>query len=216
MARAPRAPVGPTSAQQHAPAIAPAAPLPPAAPVAAAPAAPVAPPAPETETVEEVLAKIDAVETEALAAIDPNSPHPDHPLLTYGEVAEVRAKARAEILAKQKASAKASLLKSETARLAAEEGLITGSSIKDEVVNITLDLAEHSDKLVINFQPYYHGFTYTVPRHVADSLAEMQMRGWRHQDEIDGKDLTQHYQRARHTILSPVKGNSNVPQRFDA
>jgi hypothetical protein len=80
------------------------------------------------------------------------------------------------------------------------------------MVRITLDLAPHSPFVVLNHRPYYHAQTYTVPRHVAETLREIQQRGWRHQDEIDGKTLSEHYQRARQTGLSPVKGVTNSPQ----
>ena len=58
---------------------------------------------------------------------------------------------------------------------------------KDHV--ITLDLAEHSDRLVIDSTTYFHGRTYTVDKVTYDTMREMVHRGWEHQREIDGKDM---------------------------
>lgn len=136
----------------------------------------------------------------------------EHPLLSAKEVADAKARARAKIEADAKKAAIKRIEEDETQRLRTEEGLVTGDSAKDEMVSLTLDLAEHSANIVINGRPYWHGHPYTVPRHVADSLREMQARGWRHQDEVDGKDLAQHYQRARATVVSAVRGVRNAPQ----
>jgi hypothetical protein len=81
------------------------------------------------------------------------------------------------------------------------------------VVTVTLDLAEHSDKIIINGEPFWHGHTYTRPRHVVNQLREIMMRGWIHQDTIDGKDLAQQYARRRLTTVHGRTGAvSNAPQ----
>lgn len=222
----PGAPPIPTAAQTRgAPAIGELLPAEaPAAPRAAA--APPPPPAPAVEgsntALEAMEAAVASASAKAVAEAEAHAenldePHPEHPLLTRREVMDVQAQARSDLIAKQRANAKKALLASETLRLAQEEGLTTGSSINDQPVSITLDLAEHSDRIVINGRPYYHGYTYTVPRHIADNLAEIQYRGWKHQDEIDGKDLVQHYQRQRLTTMSQVTGVAkNAPAKFDA
>jgi hypothetical protein len=53
---------------------------------------------------------------------------------------------------------------------------------------ITLDLAPHSDRLIIDSVRYLHGGTYTVGQRLYDTMREMIHRGWEHQREIDGKD----------------------------
>jgi hypothetical protein len=137
-----------------------------------------------------------------------------HPLLSEEEVAKIRAEARAKIKAEQLSAAKKALLEEEMAKLRAEAGLTTGDEAKDEMVTITVDLAEHSDRLTLNSVPYWHGHTYTVPRHVADTLREMMYRGWQHQNELDGKSLEQFYQTARLTRISEATGAvTNAPQR---
>ena len=136
-----------------------------------------------------------------------------HPVLSDEEVLEARVEARAIIEAKRKKQAKAALIAEEQRRLETEEGLTTGDGVKDQMVKIVLDLAPHSPYIALNGRPYYHGQTYTVARHIAETLREIQQRGWRHQDEIDGKSLTQHYQRARQSVVSAVKGITNAPQK---
>lgn len=136
-----------------------------------------------------------------------------HPLLSNEEVLAARAEARAALEADQRKAAKKKIVEDEKQRLRTEEGLVTGDGTKDQMVRISLDLAPHSPFIVLNHRPYYHAQTYVVPRHVAETLREIQQNGWRHQDEIDGKTLKEHYQRARDTGLSPVKGVTNAPAR---
>jgi hypothetical protein len=73
-----------------------------------------------------------------------------------------------------------------------------------------------SDRIVVNQRAYFHSRTYRVPRHVANSLSETMWRGHRHQEEVEGHSMTQLYQNARGTVLSPVRGTVNAPRRFDA
>lgn len=54
--------------------------------------------------------------------------------------------------------------------------------------NITLDLAPHSNRLIIDSVHYMHGGTYKVGQRLYDTMREMIHRGWEHQREIDGKD----------------------------
>lgn len=145
------------------------------------------------------------------AASKADDMHPDHPLLTKAEVEEIRAKAKADIEAARKKSAKAQFLEVEKARLLTEEGMTTGIGPQDEMVNITIDLAEYSPAIVINMRAYFHGQTYTVPRHMAETMREIMQRTHLHQNEIDGKSRTHFYQQARATELSPVKGVSRAP-----
>ena len=153
------------------------------------------------KTVEEIAAALSDEPEERL-----------HPVLSNEEVLLAREEARAQIEAQRKKKARAHLIEEEKRRLELEEGFTTGDGVKDQIVRVVLDLAPHSPFIVLNGRPYYHAQTYTVPRHVAETLREIQQRGWRHQDEIDGKSLTQHYQRARQSVVSAVKGISNAPQ----
>lgn len=155
-----------------------------------------------TPTPAEILGIEDEAEAEDLS----------HPILSPEEVKAAKAEARAQILAKQREAAKARLIAEETARLQREEGLTTGDAAKDEFVSITLDLAEHSDKITLSGTEYHHGFTYTVPRHIADTLREIMSRGHDHQNEIEGKGISERFRRPRATIVSAKTGIKNAPQ----
>lgn len=143
-----------------------------------------------------------------------------HPILSNTEVRAAQAKARSKIDAERKAAAAADIEERETERLRLEEGLTTGISERDEIVNVTIDLPLYSDKILVNGPRgvvYWHGHTYPVPRHVADSLNENMSRAWRHDDQTEGKSLTQSYQRKRNTAINARSGaTTNAPARFDA
>ncbi len=136
-----------------------------------------------------------------------------HAILSPAEVQAARDKARAAILAKQKKTATEALIAEETRRLEREEGLVTGDGVKDEMVTLHLDLAEHSGSIKINGTPYYHGQTYTVPRHVADTLREIMARGHGHQNEIEGKGMAERFRRPHGTVIDVAKGRvDNAPK----
>lgn len=117
----------------------------------------------------------------------------EHPLFTPKELEAIKTEARAEVMADKKKAAKASMLDAEKIRLQREEGLTTGNSHMDEMMTVTIDLAPFSDRILVNQQPYWHGKTYTVARHIAESLRETMFRTWAHQNEIDGKGLREFY-----------------------
>lgn len=66
---------------------------------------------------------------------------------------------------------------------------------------LTLNLAEHSAFLRIDDVYYFHGKTYDVPHSLANVMREAEARGWKHQEEIDGKKGNP-YQRLRNASLS--------------
>lgn len=140
----------------------------------------------------------------------------DTPILSEKEIAAIKAEAKAKILAERKSAEKKKILEQETQRLKNEEGLVTGDSYKDEIVSITVDLAPFSPSININGRPYWHGRTYNVARHVADSLREQMYRTWQHQNEIDGKSLNEFYARKHVADLYKVKKGGTVIDRSAA
>ena len=114
-------------------------------------------------------------------------------LLTPAEIAKIKLEAKQEILKAKRSDLRKKLLADETQRLRVEEGLTTGNAHSDEIVNITIDLAQFAPSILINNVPYHHGRTYPVPRHVADTLRETMFRTWGHQAEIDGKSKSAFY-----------------------
>lgn len=111
-------------------------------------------------------------------------------LLTEEEKAEIRQQALDDVIAEKRRDAKKQLLEQEKAKLSARSGLKTGNPTKDELVTITVNVPEFVPHLWLNMphgQKYFHGHSYKVPRHVAETLAEMQSRAWDHENEIQGR-----------------------------
>ena len=127
----------------------------------------------------------------------------DTDLLSDEKKHELRQKAKAGIREEQEDDAAAAYL----AKVEEEERRKLIPS--ETMVEITLDLAEHSDRLVIDGAHYFHGRSYTVPMSVALTMREMASRGWDHQAEIDGKKKDT-YRKAKNLTLHPVHGIINT------
>lgn len=117
----------------------------------------------------------------------------DAPLFSAKELEAIKAQAKAEVLADKKAAAKKDMLAQEKIRLQREEGLTTGNSHMDEIVNVTIDLAPYADSIRVNGHPYWHGRSYPVPRHIAVSLQETMFQTWKHQGTIKGESMSEFY-----------------------
>lgn len=106
------------------------------------------------------------------------------------------------------------LEKAEVARKAFREQALEearrAGGVEEELVTFTLDLAEFADRLVIDGVTYFHGRTYTVPRSVYTSMAEMAFRTHGHQLELDGKSRIKHV--PRNPTVSPhgIVNTSNL------
>jgi hypothetical protein len=168
---------------------------------------------PSDEELEEVGVDASAAVIEAPAGplVDETGEVRLHPILSNEDVLAIRALARKELDAERRKNAKAALLEQEKKRLQQEEGLVTADGVRNEMVRITLDLAEHQPFLAVNNTVYYPGFPYKVPRHVADQLREMQSRGWNHQNEVEGKGMRERFRRPYNTGLSPLAGTTGAP-----
>jgi hypothetical protein len=143
------------------------------------------------------------------AAAKPSQADPEA-LLTEAEIEDIRAKARAEIMGDKRTKLKAEILAAEKQRLKNEEGLTTGNGHQDEIVSITIDLAPFAPHVNINGKCYYHGRTYPVPRHVADTLRDQMFMTWKHQNQIDGKDLNQFYAAKHIAEMFKVEGGAKL------
>lgn len=132
-------------------------------------------------------------------------------LLTEEDIAKARQKARDRFVAEERKARLKTVEDEELERLRMAQGLVTGERRLDELVYLHVNLAEHSDRLKVNGQEFYHGQTYKVTRAQADTLRDMIYRGWRHQDEIEGHDLLSHYRRQMETGLSGLRGVSSAP-----
>lgn len=70
----------------------------------------------------------------------------------------------------------------------------------EEMVTLTLDMYPGAGDLRLDGKIYRHGQTITVTKRVADSVLEVIARGWRHQEEIDGK--AHNFYKPRLAVLS--------------
>lgn len=140
-----------------------------------------------------------------------------HPILSNADVLKAREKARTRVDADRHAAAMKAIEDTEVERLRVEEGLTTGITDEDRIVSFTVDLPAYAANILINRRPYWHGHSYDVPIHLARTLADEQFKAWRHDDQIDGKSITQMYAQKRNTMINARSGAvSNAPARFDA
>ena len=136
----------------------------------------------------------------------------DPTALSDKEKAAIKAEVLKELRAEAKKSAKQRFRELEERRLRFEEGMSMDGP-EGEIVNLSIELAEHSSCIKINGRDFWHGRTYQVPRHVARYLSEVMWRGWTHQYEIDGKTRMQFYQGHKPGVVSGVKGVMGGPVR---
>ena len=97
----------------------------------------------------------------------------DVPLLSTEEIEAAKAEARERVRAKKVKEAKAAIVAAEMKRIEREDGMKAGDADMDELVPILIDLPEFAPCLSLNIDDkFYHGHTYTLPRHVCNSLRE--------------------------------------------
>ena len=150
------------------------------------------------------MSKQEEADAKMAAALEQELADSGHPVLSTVEINAAKAEARAAVDKARKAAAIKAIIADETVRLKREEGLVSGSAVNDEMVKVTIDLPEYSASIILNQEPFYHGHTYTLPRHVAASFKEIMQRAWSHQEEIDGKTLSQSLATRRDTVLTPT------------
>jgi len=155
-----------------------------------------APPLPQADEQVDLEAAIDAAEPEERL----------HPILTNAEFRAAQEKARKRVEEDARKEALKHVEQATYDEMRGKSGIRTGDPAKDELVSILLDLPEFTDRIVINGFAYLHANTYTIPRHVADSLREIQSRAWDHQYEIDGKSMRDRARAPRNTIFNARTG----------
>lgn len=147
-------------------------------------------------------------EQDRLDGVDAN-----HLILTVQEQREAIATARARVDTDEKKEALKSFEKTAYEKMRGKGSMRTGDPRKDQMVYVTVDLPEFCDKLTINFQPYWHGCTYPLQRHVAEGLREMAQRAWQHQSEIDGKGLVDRMRTPHVTHIQASGQVLNAPSK---
>lgn len=133
-----------------------------------------------------------------------------HPVLSNVEFRAAEAKALARIDKEDKAAAMKAVEEEMIEKIRGKKGMLTGNAIMDEMVEIHLDLAEFAADIRINGVIYPHGGTFTVPRHVANTMREIQSRGHIHQNELDGKGIADRYRLPYNTLIDK-RGVHNAP-----
>lgn len=140
-----------------------------------------------------------------------------HPILSNEQVAAAREKARQKIERERELAAIRQVEDEEVARLRREEGLVSGVTSEDELVWVTIDVPEWVPWIATNGHPYWAGYPYQVPRHVARTLQEQMQNAWRTHDSADGKSLADMFKSRRATNINGATGAiHNAPARFDA
>lgn len=80
--------------------------------------------------------------------------------------------------------------------------LLSKSDPNEGMRDIFLDLAPHSDKIMLDGTQYFHGTTYHVTKAVYDTLAEVMSRGWDHEREVGNANQKQ-YKAPRNLTITP-------------
>ena len=130
-------------------------------------------------------------------------------LLTEEEREEILRDIEDEIHAEEVKGARASFAEKARSAIRVQKGL------EEEQVTILVDLPGHSERIRIDNRYYYHGFTYTCPFSVADTLMHIMDRAWRHEEETGGANKDA-YRKPRLTGLSATRGITNAPTAQDA
>jgi len=127
-------------------------------------------------------------------------------LLTEEEKQEIEDEVRAEIEAARIAVEKAAFRKELKRRLRVEAGL------EHAQIQVTIDLAGHSSKIVLDGREYHQGFSYVVPKPVYETLADIMQRTWQHEGTVGGANRDE-YRKPRHTVVSNDNQVVNAPSR---
>ena len=151
--------------------------------------------------------------TTPASAANPAEPlDPDNVKLSERRIKEIRAKAAQMVSEERLKALEAIELEKALEEIRGKAGLSTGDPVEDALVDITIDIGESTDRIVINGRAFMHGETYTVPRHQARSLMEIMWRTALHEHSITDKPLSALFQRKRQTVISARKGIINAPR----
>ena len=131
-----------------------------------------------------------------------------HPVLSNSEYDAAVAEAQKRLDDAERKAARERLIADSMDAIRRERNALTGVVDQDEPVTITIDLAEYTDRIVIDGEQFFHASTYTVPRHKAQSMNEIMFRSYMHQAQLDGKDPQEAYRRSH---AQHVNKNGAVP-----
>jgi hypothetical protein len=144
----------------------------------------------------------DELPDDAAKALMGDEPAERVSLLSEADIAKAKKQAKDKVDAALRKAEFDRIVEEEILRIQREEGKRTGTRDKDEPVKIMIDLPEFCTCIRINMEPYWHGHTYDVPRHVAEGLREIMARTWDHQHILDGKNMTERFNMVRNVSIS--------------
>jgi len=119
-----------------------------------------------------------------------------HAILSNAEVDAAVAEAKKRLSDAEHKAAREKLIADSMDTLRRERNALTGKVDLDEPVTVTIDVAEYTDRIVLDGEQFFHTATYTVPRHKAATLNEIMFRSYLHQAQLDGKDPQEAYRRS--------------------
>jgi len=120
--------------------------------------------------------------------------------LSEEEKAELTAAARAQVEKDLREQRKKEFLRQEMARFKRE--VRPG----EKMTQIVIDVAGHSDRIVLDGKAFFHGVLYTVTENQARTIQDIMARTWEHEYEVGGanRDI---YRAPTHAIISPSNPN---------
>lgn len=133
----------------------------------------------------------------------------DLALLSAEELAALEKEAEAEATEDHKEELKARV--KSALKASKRQALKKASGQEEQMRDIMLDLAPHSDRIVIDGTVYFHGQAYTVTDSVYRTLTEIVARGWEHEHEV-GNANQKAYRAPRHAVIGPQHANVAAAQ----
>ena len=136
----------------------------------------------------------------------PRLPDVDLSLLSEEEKADIRARAEARVIAREKQKAEEAFMLAEEERIERERAPQRFEELRD----ITIDVALYSPGVSLDGKLYEHGRTYRgIPKSVYDSIVEQQERTFRHERETQsGSPYNAAYTRQRYKDMPAGDGNA--------
>ena len=114
---------------------------------------------------------------------------------------ELEEEARLELLAEQTILAEKQFKDKAKKRLKAEMQAAAGVK-EEELVPITIDLAPHAQRILIDGVAYYHGHTYNFAPASVPTINEIMWRTWVHEEEIsDRRNRSNAYRQPYASVL---------------
>jgi len=125
-------------------------------------------------------------------------------LLTEEEREELLKEVREEIRKEEVKKAKDSFKEKTRRAIRIQKGL------EEEQVTMLIDPPGHAKDIRLDSRVFYHGYSYTVPYSVADTLYHVMDRAWRHEEEVGGANSNE-YRKPRLTQVSGTGAIVNAP-----